>query len=175
MAMVRPSMVKDGYVSVKGLPRIRFEAKRELPSSEALKTLRITRVGRRVTLSLGYEVEKEPLPASATAVGIDMGITDRMVLSSGQVIMAGGIPAAVPRDGRNTSSLACYIRYNSPIMRMKAGSRNESRDAHISAPLMGQSSMALVWSHKFYRSRSAWAQQSRHKKSLPASAISHAS
>ena len=96
MAMVRPSMVRDGQVRIKGLPPIRIPSERPLPLSADLKTLRITRAGRRVTVSLGYEVEREPLPASEAAVGIDMGITDRMVLASGQVVLAGeDIPAAV--------------------------------------------------------------------------------
>ncbi len=96
MAMVRASMVRDGQVKIKGLPPIRIPSKRELPSSEQLKSLRITRAGRRVTVSLGYAVERDPLPHNPVCVGIDMGVTDRMVLSTGEVVLAGGdIPAAV--------------------------------------------------------------------------------
>lgn len=96
LSAVRPGMVKGRRVKVKGLPPIKFEGD-PLPPSERLKSLRITRVGRRVTLSLGYEVDKEPLPLSTTCVGIDFGVTDRMVFSNGQVMMAGGdIPAAGP-------------------------------------------------------------------------------
>lgn len=48
------------------------------------------RRGRRVEVNLTYAVEKEPLPHTYASVGIDMGISDRMTLSSGQVIMPGG-------------------------------------------------------------------------------------
>ena len=90
MAMVRPGMVKNGQVKIKGLPPIEIPSKRELPPSADLKTLRITRAGRRVMVSMGYAVEREPLPYNPSCVGIDMGITDRMVLSTGQIMMAGG-------------------------------------------------------------------------------------
>lgn len=95
LAEVRPSMVKGKFVRIKGLPPIEIKGG-GLPDSTALKSLRITRAGRRVTVSLAYAVEREPLPATSAAVGIDMGITDRMVLSSGEMILAGvDIPAAV--------------------------------------------------------------------------------
>ncbi len=97
MAMVRPGMVKNGQVKIKGLPPIDLPSKRELPPSADLKTLRITRAGRRVMVSLGYQVEREPLPHNTACVGIDLGVTDRMVLSTGQIMMAGGdTPALEP-------------------------------------------------------------------------------
>ena len=93
MANVRPNMVKGGKVKIKGLPPIAIRGA-ELPPSTNLKALRITRAGRRVTVSLTYAVEREPLPHNPACVGIDMGISDRMVLSSGQQMMAGGDESA---------------------------------------------------------------------------------
>ena len=69
MAMVRPGMVKNGQVKIKGLPPIDIPGKRELPPSAGLKTLRITRVGRRVMVNLGYQVEREVLPAQPCLCG----------------------------------------------------------------------------------------------------------
>ena len=94
MAMVRPSMVRKGRIRIKGLPVIDIPSKQELPPSDDLKTLRITRTGRRVLVSLTYAAEQEPLPHNPACVGIDMGVTDRMVLSTGQIMTVGGdIPA----------------------------------------------------------------------------------
>ena len=95
-------MVKNGKVKIKGLPVITIKGS-ELPSSSDLKALCITRSGRRVTVSMTYAVERETLPPTRASVGVrgretpaqasagrDMGITDRMVLSSGLKMMAGG-------------------------------------------------------------------------------------
>jgi putative transposase len=82
MAAVRPGMVRGNKVRIKGLPTITIRGA-SLPESNQLKTLRITRVSRRVTVSLGYEVEREPLPPNPICVGIDMGVTDRMTFSNG--------------------------------------------------------------------------------------------
>ena len=95
MAMVRPGMVRNGEVRIKGLPVIRIPSKRELPPSVDLKTLRVTRAGRRVTVSLGYEVDREPLPYNPACIGIDKGIIDRLALSSGQSMTADGDGSAL--------------------------------------------------------------------------------
>ena len=114
MAEVRSPMIRNGTMRIKGLPAIRIPSKRELPSSADLKTLRITRAGRRVMVSLGYAVERDQLPYNPACVGIDMGVTDRMVLSTGQVVMAGeDIPAAgldpaeIPTSGAPINTIAC--------------------------------------------------------------------
>ena len=114
MAMVRSSMIRHGTVRIKGLPVIHIPSKRELPSSADLKTLRITRTGRRVMVSLEYAVERDQLPYNPACVGIDMGVTDRVVLSTGQVVMAGeDIPAAgldpaeIPTSGASINTIAC--------------------------------------------------------------------
>ena len=82
MAAVRPGMVRGNRVRIKGLPTITIRGT-SLPGSKQLKTLHITRVSRRVTVSLGYEVAREPLPPNPICVGIDMGVTDRMTFSNG--------------------------------------------------------------------------------------------
>ena len=93
LASVRSGMVKAGKLKVKGLPCVTFKDG-GLPASDQLKSIRITRAGRRVTVSLGYEVEKQPLPdnpAAVGAVGIDFGVKTRVALSTGELItMAGG-------------------------------------------------------------------------------------
>lgn len=83
LAEVTPSMVRNGKVKIKGLPVIHVKGG-GLPDSTQLKSLRITRHGRRVTISLGYAVKVAPLPPSDACVGIDMGVTDRLALSNGE-------------------------------------------------------------------------------------------
>ena len=84
------SMVKKqgrGYVvRIKGLPTLKLRKSMELPSSENLKGLKITRRGRRLWVNLTYRVEKEALPLNSSSVGIDMGVADRLSLSTGERI-----------------------------------------------------------------------------------------
>ena len=89
MEMGEPTegMVRSGEIRIKGLPRLRMrKGKRVLPCSSALRSLSITRRGRRLYANIGYAVEREPLAASAKAVGIDMGVSDRMALSDGRTV-----------------------------------------------------------------------------------------
>ena len=84
------SMVRKqgrGYVvRIKGLPTLKLRKSMELPSSEKLKGLMITRRGRRLWVNLTYQVEKEALPLNSSSVGIDMGVADRLSLSTGDRI-----------------------------------------------------------------------------------------
>ena len=86
----RTTMVKSrsrGYaVKPKGFPTIHIFPSRPLPTGSPLKALRIVRKPNRVSVDLTYEVEKEPLPACPSAVGIDLGVRKRAVLSSGERI-----------------------------------------------------------------------------------------
>ena len=78
-------MVKSNHLAIKGSPTIRFKAKRELPPSENIRSIAIVRDRRRVEINLTYRINTEPLPASGKgAVGIDMGVSDRMTLSTGE-------------------------------------------------------------------------------------------
>ena len=86
----RTTMVKErarGYaIKPKGFPTIRFFPSRPLPPGCPLKALRIVRKPNRVYVDLVYEVEKEPLPRCDSAVGIDLGVRKRAVLSTGERI-----------------------------------------------------------------------------------------
>ena len=70
-------------IRVKGFPRLRAYSGRSLPLDAPLKAVRLTKRGRRWEASLVYEVEREALPASVTAVGIDLGVRKRMTCSDG--------------------------------------------------------------------------------------------
>lgn len=82
-----PSMVRDNgrhyLIRVKGLPLIKLRKRRELPLDRKLVTLTITHRGRRLICNLTYEVEQEPLPPVNAAVGLDVGVADRAMLSDG--------------------------------------------------------------------------------------------
>ena len=86
----RSTMVKKrkrGYaIRPKGFPTIRLFPSRPLPAGCPLKALRIVRKPNRVYVDLVYEVEKEPLPACQSAVGIDLGVRKRAALSTGERI-----------------------------------------------------------------------------------------
>lgn len=70
-------------LQVKGFPRIRLYGSRALPDAVA-KSVRLTKRGRHWEASLVYAVERAALPASAKAVGIDLGVRKRMTLSNGK-------------------------------------------------------------------------------------------
>ena len=92
LAEVRPGMVKvsengrKAYLKIKGLPVLSCRLKRPLPLSDALKTLRLVKRPNGWYVDLGYEVEREPLPVSGQSVGIDMGVNNRVALSTGEMI-----------------------------------------------------------------------------------------
>ena len=87
LANVTPSMVKPrgSYcaIRIKGLPEIRLRKGLNLPE-DAPKALTITLRGRRLFVNLTYEVELATLPESEAAVGVDMGVSDRLALSNGE-------------------------------------------------------------------------------------------
>ena len=92
VAEPRPGMVKtapDGkkaWVTVKGLPRIELRAKLPLPVAEHLRSLRIVIRPSGPSVDLGYALEQEPLPPNPLAVGIDLGVNNRMALSDGRLV-----------------------------------------------------------------------------------------
>ena len=89
LANVDASMVKDrgNYyaIRVKGLPDIRLRKGLALPEGTP-KALTITLRGRRLFVNLSYEVELATLPRTEATVGIDLGISDRLALSTGEVV-----------------------------------------------------------------------------------------
>ena len=89
LANVTTGMVKNrgNYyaIRIKGLPEIRLRKGLVLPE-DTPKALSITQRGRRLFVNLTYEVEQAALPRTKAAVGIDMGVTDRLALSNGETI-----------------------------------------------------------------------------------------
>ena len=87
LANVNAGMVKqrDNYcaIRIKGLPEIRLRKGLGLPE-DTPKALTITLRGRRLFVNLTYEVELATLPESEAAVGVDMGVSDRLALSNGE-------------------------------------------------------------------------------------------
>ena len=71
-------------VRIKGLPTVRLKKGLELPSAANLKSITITKRGRRLWVNLAYALEQEQLHPSGRAVGLDMGVSDRVVLSTGE-------------------------------------------------------------------------------------------
>ncbi len=82
------SMVKANgkrtHLKIKGLPTLTVR-QTGLPSSDQLKTLSITRRHRRLYVNLTYRVDTVELPKTHQSVGVDLGITDRLVCSDGVV------------------------------------------------------------------------------------------
>ena len=83
-AMVRLDPNNQLRVRVKGLPEIRCQVRRTLPPTADLKTLNINRKGRRLYVNLTYQVDAQPLPPSEEAVGIHLGVRERLALSNGE-------------------------------------------------------------------------------------------
>ena len=76
---------RDNYcvIRIKGLPEIRLRKELALPE-DLPKALSITLRERRLFVNLRYEIEQARLPRSDAAVGIDMGVSDRLALSNGE-------------------------------------------------------------------------------------------
>ena len=114
----KTTMVKKrarGYaIRPKGFPTIRLFPTRPLPDGE-LKALRIVRKPNRVYVDLTYEVEKQPMPGCASAVGIDLGVRKRAVLSTGE------------RIERNTRDWAEIRRQQRKIARCRRGSNRRKK------------------------------------------------
>ena len=110
----KTTMVKKrarGYaIRPKGFPTIRLFPSRPLPTECSLKALRIVRKPNRVYVDLTYEVEKEPLPKCDSAVGIDLGVRKRAMLSTGE------------RVERNSRDWPEIRRQQRAISRCKKGS-----------------------------------------------------
>jgi putative transposase len=85
LAEVSPSMVKGNRIKIKGLPLIRLCPSRPLPESKPV-SMRLVMHGRTLTIDLVYQEDVASLPKSTEAVGIDMGVNERMTLSTGETI-----------------------------------------------------------------------------------------
>ena len=69
------------YVRIKGLPTITLRTKRPLPPSDCLKSLRINHRPTGVDVDLVYALPTTTTKVNHTAVGIDVGINERLALS----------------------------------------------------------------------------------------------
>ena len=107
LANVTLSMVKDrgSYcaIRIKGLPEIRLRKGLTLPE-DTPKALSITLRGRRLFVNLTYEVEQTVLPKSDAAVGVDMGVSDRLALSTGETVSRRNKPNAKLRRAQRRLS-----------------------------------------------------------------------
>lgn len=109
-AMVR--QCGKGYaVCIKGLPTLRSRKNVELPPSDDLKGFTIVRRGRRLWVNLTYRVESKPLSRSDQSVGLDMGISDRIALSTGESV------------GRRDKANSRIVRAQKRLSRCRKGSR----------------------------------------------------
>lgn len=107
---------KRGYaIRIKGFPTLRLFPSRPLPQGGPLKSLRIVRKPNRVYVDLVYEVEKGPLPECPSAVGIDLGVRKRAVLSTGE------------RIERNTRDWPEIRRQQRRIARSRKGSNRRKK------------------------------------------------
>ena len=73
-------------ISIKGLPEMRMKSNRQLPNSDNLKTIRLTRKGIILTVGLTFEVEKKALSRTGKVTGLDMGVEARITTSEGKKI-----------------------------------------------------------------------------------------
>ena len=73
-------------LKIKGLPRIVVNSSRELPPNNLLKAIRITRKPLRTEVTLSYELPTPEVKPVTNPVGIDMGISKRLTLSSGETV-----------------------------------------------------------------------------------------
>ncbi len=73
-------------LKVKGLPRIEVKPSRELPPNALLKAIRITRKPLRTEVTLSYDLPTPEAKPVSNPVGIDMGISKRLMLSNGETV-----------------------------------------------------------------------------------------
>lgn len=73
-------------LKIKGLPRIVVNSSRELPPNNLLKAIRITRKPLRTEVALSYELPTPEIKPVSNPVGIDMGISKRLTLSTGETV-----------------------------------------------------------------------------------------
>ena len=121
-----PTVPPCATLAIKGLPTIRMKLRQELPPREDLKVITITRRGRRLYVNLTFAVEQRPLEPSDQAVGIDMGVSDRMTLSTGE---------AIPRREFDREAVA---RAQQRLSRCRKGSRAFRKRSRILGNLHGR-------------------------------------
>ena len=106
-------------VRIKGLPPLECRVRRELPPVEDIRTIRLTRRGRRVIASLTFAVEKRPSSPSEEAVGLDMGVSSRVTTSDGEHVER-------KREDRRWKR-----RHQRRLARAKKGSRSRAKKRNM--------------------------------------------
>ena len=114
LSEVGSGMVKGNRVKIKGLPLIRLKPSLSLPDDTPV-AMRIMIHGRKLSVSLTYQVETSHLPKNDKAVGIDMGINKRLTLSTGDVI------------ARRETDLTTERRLQRAVSRKKYGSNSRRK------------------------------------------------
>ena len=108
-----PKPAGRGYaVSVKGIGRIKFG--RKLPAGD-IKVMRVVRTARRVMLQFVMEHPDDPVTDKRPPVGIDVGITNRIALSTG---------ATEPKRELQREKIKVRQRH---VSRAKRGSNNRRK------------------------------------------------
>ena len=84
IAEVARGMLRPDCVRIKGLPTLRLRKGAPLPDSGEIRALTITKRGRRIFVNLTYEVDRQILAPSDNRVGIGMGMSSDVALSTGE-------------------------------------------------------------------------------------------
>ena len=88
----RPQMIRvnkdntKAIINIKGIPKIKVRLSRKLPNTENLVTLIITKKASGLWVSMCFKIEKEELEKKENAVGIDVGVSKRLTLSTGEYL-----------------------------------------------------------------------------------------
>ena len=127
---VSPGMVKTSKngkvnIKIKGLPILKLRDKRELPPAEKLKVIRIVRRPKGYYVDLVYQVGKPLLPPTGNRTGIDLGVSQRITLSSGE-----SYPTAEKADDREKKLRAALSRKQKGSNRRKKAVVALSRETH---------------------------------------------
>lgn len=114
LSAVRPGMIKGNKIRIKGLPLIRIKPSCPLPDAE-LKGIHIVLNGKILSVNLVYKEAVQPPPASERAVGIDMGVNERMTFSTGETV------------ARRTPDRARERRLRRAVARKQKGSKSRRK------------------------------------------------
>ena len=108
---VRPTMVRDNKINVKGLPTIRLKG--DVPISSLVKKIVIKWTPIGVYIDIVHKIELEPLPAAQNPiVGIDVGVNKCATSSDGVII-----------ERRRTDDYI-KVKYQRELARKKKGSKS---------------------------------------------------
>ena len=99
---------RKAYVRIKGLPAIELRLKRPLLPSEALRSLWLVKRPNGWYADLTYAVNKEPLPSCEAPVDLDMGVNNRIALSTGEMIGRREVDPTL--EDRLRQSAACKVK-----------------------------------------------------------------